>query len=83
MEEGGTARFRCVGTGIPEPIVKWYNEFGELLTEGTDLVMEDVQVTTRNPTFICVVASDSGTVQDTASLTVYSKYRVCQFRLHA
>ena len=76
MKVGETATFRCVGSGIPTPTVKWYDELGILLTTGTTLTRENVQSTGRNPTFICIVSSDAGMVQRVVKLTVYGKLRI-------
>lgn len=71
VKEGETATFRCVGSGIPPPTAKWYDELGNLIAEGTLLVREKVQSTNRNPQFVCIVSSDAGRDQALATLTVY------------
>ena len=76
VKVGETATFRCMGSGIPTPTVKWYDELGILLTTGTTLTRENVQSTGRNPTFICIVSSDAGMVQRVVKLTVYGKLRI-------
>ena len=76
MKVGETATFRCVGSGIPTPTVKWYDELGILLTTGTTLTRENVQSTGRNPTFICIVSSDAGMAERLVKLTVYGKLRI-------
>lgn len=73
VKEGESATFTCIGAGIPQPSVKWYDEFGSLLVEGPTLVRENVEATRRNAQYICVVTSDAGSIQATASLIVYSK----------
>ena len=61
------------------PMVRWYDEFGNLIISGTTLTRENVQLTGRNPTFICIVSSDAGSVQEVVKLTVYGKleYKFC------
>ena len=62
-----------MGSGIPTPTVRWYDEFGNFIINGTTLTRENVQLTGRNPTFICIVSSDAGSVQEVVKLTVYGK----------
>lgn len=73
VKVGETATFKCVGSGIPTPVVKWYNELGNLITTGTTLTRENVQSTGRNPTFVCIVSSDAGTAEKVVKLTVYGE----------
>lgn len=74
VEEGGTATFVCTASGIPTPLIRWYDDFGEFLVEGATLVRENVQVTRRIARFICDVSNDFGMEQASASLVVYSKF---------
>ena len=70
---GETATFRCVGSGIPTPTVKWYNEASSLITEGTTLTVENVQAARRNPIYICVVSSGTESVTKNAQLITYGE----------
>ena len=74
VKEGETATFRCVGSGIPPPTMKWYDGLGNFIANGTLLVRENVQSTNRNQQFICIVNSDAGRAQALATLTVYCEY---------
>ena len=84
VKVGETATFVCVSSGIPQPMVKWYDELGNFLTEGTTLVREDVQQTGRNPQFICIVSSDAGSQQVPVTLTVYCEcFKFLTLDIHA
>lgn len=74
VKVGETATFKCVGSGIPSPTVKWYDGLGNLIAEGTLLMRENVQSTNRNLQFICIVSSDAGRDEALATLTVYCEY---------
>lgn len=57
------------------PTVRWYDELGNLIANGTTLIRGNVQATGRNPTFICIVSSDAGMAQELVMLTVYGKLK--------